>query len=202
MKRCGPIRPLSFQLKDKSGVPVVALPLADTPDLNNYRLISMQYKWTTHFLFANNVRSSHRSGFRVGCCTTTAATVVINDIVSALGSTKHCAARFTGLSKAFDTVNHRFLLDKSGYAGFKASSKWFWDYLSAREDYVAASGFYSQTLSLNNGVQQGPILGPLLFSLYIDEICSSVAKFLCRWSDALPHHLQNKLYQVFSVFWL
>lgn len=106
--------------------------------------------------------------------------MVVNDIVSALGSTKHCAARFIGLSKAFDTVNHRLLLDKSGYAGFKASSKWFWDYLSARKDYVAASGFYSQTLSLNNGVQQGPILGPLLFSLYIDEICSSVAKFLCR----------------------
>lgn len=87
--------------------------------------------------------------------------MVVNDIVSTLGSTKHCVARFIGLSKTFDIVNHRLLLDKSGYAGFRASSKWFWHYLSAREDYVAALGFYSQTLSLNNGVPQGPILGPL-----------------------------------------
>lgn len=42
----------------------------------------------------------------------TAATIVVNYIVSALDSGKHCADLFIDLSKPFDTVNHRLLLDK------------------------------------------------------------------------------------------
>lgn len=71
------------------------------------------------FKSANNTRSPHRSGFRAAHCATTAAAAVVNDIVSALGGMKHCAARFIGLSKACDTVNHGLLLDNLAMLGSK-----------------------------------------------------------------------------------
>ena len=52
---------------------------------------------------------------------------------------------------------------------------WFENYLSNRKQYVAYNGVVSKTEKVNCGVQQGSILGPLLFLLYINDL-STVSK--------------------------
>ena len=78
------------------------------------------------------------------------------------------------LSKAFDTLNHDILLKKLEVYGIRGVTlSWFSDYLSNRQQYVDFNGKSSNLLSINCGVPQGSILGPLLFLLYINDIINS-----------------------------
>ena len=82
------------------------------------------------------------------------------------------------LKKAFDTVDHRILLRKLYAYGIKGTLlKWFESYLTGRTQYVAFNGTNSDVHYVKCGVPQGSILGPLLFILYMNDICS-VSKLL------------------------
>ena len=74
-------------------------------------------------------------------------------------------------SKAFDTVNHRLLLEKLSILGFQEDALgWIRSYLSGRKQKVKTDNEVSDWQSLSNGVPQGSILGPLLFTILISDI--------------------------------
>uniref|UniRef100_A0A8C6V4C6 Reverse transcriptase domain-containing protein n=1 Tax=Neogobius melanostomus TaxID=47308 RepID=A0A8C6V4C6_9GOBI len=150
--------------------------------LNNYRpisklpclakilekLVSNQIK---SFLIKHSVLKPYQSGFRQGHNYHTATTKVLNDIYAALDSRQECLALFIDLSKAFDSVNHQILLKQLQHIGFdKKAYNWFSNYLSNRTQAVVADGFKSEFLITDKGVPQGSILGPLLFTIFINSI--------------------------------
>ena len=72
------------------------------------------------------------------------------------------------LQKEFDTVNHDILLKKMKFIGFsEETTKWFKSYLSNRKFKVHIKNTFSEPGNLLCGVLPGPILGPLLFFIYI-----------------------------------
>uniref|UniRef100_A0A673ZIM1 Reverse transcriptase domain-containing protein n=1 Tax=Salmo trutta TaxID=8032 RepID=A0A673ZIM1_SALTR len=101
--------------------------------------------------------------------------LVVNYIANALDDRKHCAALFVDLSKAFDTVDHAILLSKLSSIGVGTDAcRWFYDYLKDRTQAVMVDGVKSDSLQLLKGVPQGSIIGPLLFSLYINNVGDDV----------------------------
>jgi hypothetical protein len=81
------------------------------------------------------------------------------------------------LQKAFDTVNHEILLQKLSAIGLHNNSvKWFKSYLSGRTQFTVINGTLSEPCNMSCGVPQGSILGPLLFLIYVNDMCSSVSE--------------------------
>ena len=117
-------------------------------------------------------------GFRKSHSTEHAILEIVDKITHALDNRNNPLAIFLDLSKAFDTLNHHILLKKLDYYGVKdLSHRWFYSYLSNREQYVLFKSSKFIHLPIQTGVPQGSILGPLLYLIYMNDIQNSSSFF-------------------------
>uniref|UniRef100_A0A8K9UWH0 Reverse transcriptase domain-containing protein n=1 Tax=Oncorhynchus mykiss TaxID=8022 RepID=A0A8K9UWH0_ONCMY len=162
----------------------------DTLDPNCYRPISIlpclskvfesqvNKQITDHFE-SHHTFSAMQSGFRAGHGCTSATLKVLNDILTAIDKKHYCAAVFIDLAKAFDSVNHHILIGRLNSLGFSNDClAWFTNYFSDRVQCVKSEGLLSGPLAVSMGVPQGSILGPTLFSVYINEVALAAGESL------------------------
>ena len=71
---------------------------------------------------------------------------------------------FCDLSKVFDVIDHKIMLAKLEYYGFREIVKKILShYLSNRIQFVEFENYKSNTRNIECGVPQGSILGPLIY---------------------------------------
>ena len=73
--------------------------------------------------------------------------------------------------KAFDTLDHKLLLEKLNSYGIRVVARQLFErYLSDRYQCVVVNTVVSEWKSVNVGVPEGSVLGPILFLPYVNDM--------------------------------
>ena len=124
----------------------------------------------TKYLDENNLICEKQYGFRKNHSTEYAALHIVDFLNYQLDANKIPVSVYLDLSKAFDSLSHKILLDKIKHLGITGLAyKLLQSYLLNRQQYVAFKNCRSDLKFINNGVPQGSILGPMLFLIYIND---------------------------------
>ena len=106
-----------------------------------------------------------------------AVSKISSKIIKSVDDKKITCSVFLDLAKAFNTGDHEILFKKMELYGIRGITlQLFNSYLSNRKMFTLVNGISSKMNDVTCGIPQGSTLGPLLFTLYVNNL-PSVTKF-------------------------
>lgn len=134
------------------------------------------FRVMSSFIDKCNVISPNQYGFVAGRGTQALLDDFSDVLYSTFENNQFACTLFLDVSKAFDSVNHEILLKKLFDGGFRGPFySLLVNFLSERSQLVSINNICSSKLSLKAGVPQGSILSPLLFNIYVNDLCRVIS---------------------------
>ena len=132
----------------------------------------------------HKVLTSLNHGFRSRYSWETQLLVTRHDFMKSYDAGLQTDVAILDFSKAFDTVPHNKLLHKLDDYGVRGSiNRWLEMFLIQRKMKVVIDGDESEEATVDSGVPQGTVLGPLLFLYHINDLPDSVSSSVKLFAD-------------------
>ena len=170
--------------------PTVKNQYEDLQSSDNYRPVMSSSIFLKLFEYcilekiANDISLNDRQhGFRSNYSTSTACFTLKETILNYTESSSNVYACFIDISKAFDSVDHKILMEKLFAYGIPVSYiniiQYWYSHQFVRVRYGSK---FSNEWRICNGVRQGGVLSGLFFSIYIDALINKISnsKYGCK----------------------
>ena len=166
-----------------------------TTDPANYRPVSLtsvlckvlERIIVTHILRhlnANHLHAAQQHGFLPKKSITTNLLEALNIWTEALMHNLPVDVIYLDYAKAFDTVPHQRLINQVETFGIQGNVlNWIRAFLTDRQQKVLVNGVESSWSPVESGIPQGSILGPVLFTLFVNDIPSFIHTHISMYAD-------------------
>ena len=190
--------PDRWKLANILPIPKISVPLNES-DFRPISILNMLSKIIEKFankqiikyLNKHALLDPNQSAYKEHFGTMTALLKITDDLMDAIDYSEISLLVLLDFSKAFDTVNHRILIEKLNILGFDRNSReWILSYLSDRSQRVKIGNNVSNWAGMENGVPQGSILGPLLFTILISDMRN------CIWDGSYHCYADDTQFQI------
>jgi len=127
------------------------------------------------YLLSKGLISGHQHGFLARRSTGTQLIECLNDWTLNIENKQSLDVIYIDFAKAFDSVVHSKLISKLMSYGICGNLlHWIENFLTDRYQCVSIDGFISSSCRVISGVPQGSVLGPILFIIYINDVCDII----------------------------